>query len=446
MADVRQSDDAATCPRLFSVLGGAVTRASLQQLQRDIDVMMEVPDAPTSTRSASPTSHNAPAKRTPSVQSWRRVLEALRAARTNTDDADASASTSATDVPAPSASSAPPTQLLSPHGSAASVRDTLVHLLGVSTGSALYRECVAAPRRRVRHMVKQLAQAVRTQYLRRLSLSEPVDVHVQLYPSAAEASCSAVPAALRENKGFCAAITVRRLADLADEAAAGQRLKERYMNVAAQGQTLASALAFWADVSYGDAPPAALAEYPPLGFEAEDSVNGAAPLTRTGTTMSTTEDDGRRLGQKATRPTRVGEEEAGDEVASSSLLLGLPERRQQLVPDPSGRPTWMQPSLLSSPSTAAKGGRSSADSRQGAALPHLSYSPVGLVAVLYVHSSGVAYVGYPPAPQGREEDSEADTSSLPTAVTPIVAARPPLVCTLPMLSSTGFTRSLLGLS
>ncbi|KPI88764.1 hypothetical protein ABL78_2143 [Leptomonas seymouri] len=457
----RQPDITATCPRLFSVLGGAVTRASLQQVQRDIDAMVEISYASTSTKSPRPAPDNARAQNASNAQSLRRVLEVLRAARRSTGN-DSSANPSAIDGAALQAPSALSVHLPSSQRSRTYIRDALIQSLGVSTGSALHRECVVTPRRRIRQVVKQLAHAVRTRYLPFLLVSGPVDVHVQLFPSSAAASLSEIPAALREHGGFSAAITVRRLAALEEEADAEQKRRERYTGVAAQGQTLASALAFWSDVSYGDAPPAALADYPPLGFEADGSVNTAAAQARASIhtpAMNAANGGEGLLSQHTQRAARIGRD-AEDETATTSLLLGQPESKSNLISELSGRPTWMQPGCLLSDSAMANDALSGAGSRQRALMPRVTYPLLGLVAVLYVYGSGVAYVGYPPATRAAATDTAVDMASPSTTAAPTLAAAPsvgnedqtegraerPRVCTLPMLSSTGFMRSLLGFS
>jgi hypothetical protein len=161
-------------------------------------------------------------------------------------------------------------------------------------------------------------------------------------------------------------------------------------------------------------------------------------------------------------------------MGGPSLLLGLPERPQQLSSDLSRRPTLVQPELLVSHDMAAQGaGEPSKGSGGGggrrAPLPHVTYSLAGVVAVLYVHCSGVAYVGGPPllspasVPQLGDATSvgEAEVcATTPVQVANVLAAPSDerggegaqrlaaarRLCPLPMLSSTGFTRSLLGLS
>ena len=492
MSNGSQGDSTTLRPRLFSVLGGAVTRASLQQLQRDVDVMTEVSCATTATAASARSSFPAPSHTqntasSPPVQSLRQVLEVLRAAGRNLDDDNYPVSESRADpnrvTAFPATSAAAPSISLA---STTQVRDTLMQAFGASTGSALYRECVVAPRRRIQRVVRQLSATVRARYIpfllsdnssnnngsELISPSEPVDVHVQLYPSIADASMSAVPAVLRERGGFCGAVTIRRLAMLEKEAAAEQRLMERYMGVAAPGQTLASALSFWSDVSYGDTPPAALADYPPLGFELEEvaamaTTHGCAEIyTNHADKNNRSRGGGRRVGSKAPRSvSSAATAEAEDETAGPSLLLGLPDHNQALSSELTGQPTWVQPGFLLSARTSKVAEASRDGDSQRGPLPHITYPLVGVVAVLYIHSSGVAYVGYPLPPAAslaNETTAHAATASAPAAAAAPPASasdgndegadqmerqwKRPRACTLPMLSATGFTRSLLGLS
>ncbi|CAJ1004798.1 hypothetical protein Q4I28_000113 [Leishmania naiffi] len=223
------------------------------------------------------------------------------------------------------------------------------------------------------------------------------------------------------------------------------------MQVAAQGQTLSNALSFWADVSYGDVPPTALIDYPPLGFE-------AAPASR----YATAADGGRQLGRK-TQP-------ASDEDGSTQPVLLLGVKAESTTPafDHEGLEEagleWCQPQqLLLWPGEGLKDRRFAAAATTDplAPVPHLRYEDIGLLAVVYVYSSGIAYVGYPQAsdpassPESTDSPLQRPENALP-ADTVSVAPPPSLppsqqlpsvpICLLPMSSSTGFVRSLLGLS
>ncbi|KAK7195520.1 hypothetical protein NESM_000479800 [Novymonas esmeraldas] len=413
---------------LVCILGGDITRASLQQVQRDIDMLCSVSSTPATAASRSPAVPHAQA------HSLRRVLEVCRSAQ----------------------------------GSGVALRDSLIDALGVSAGSSAYRELVLAPRHRMQRLTRGLAAAVRDRCLaplvhRGLLLcGEPVDVHVQLYPSRA-ASRSAVPAELLTAQAFIAAVTVRRLSALEEEAAAAQELRRRYMDVAAKGQTLSSALGFWADVSYGDAPPAALADFPPLGFaETEASARRAAEVAQSSHRGAATEEEGegaagvRQLGRKSRRTTTGNNSDDDDEAPSPPVLvLGVEETdggegRGADVP-----PRWLQPpSLLSPHCTAPRVSVAPADAAEDRRPPALSlrYADVGLLAVVYVHMSGTAYVVYSQGAGLRSRDD----APAPAVVTPTAppASPPPSspslplglpTCALPMSSSSGFVRSLLGL-
>ncbi|KAG5473710.1 hypothetical protein LSCM1_04339 [Leishmania martiniquensis] len=429
---------------VFSVLGGAITRAALQQAQRDIDILSEVSLAhacPTSGSHAAPLAASPQQRGASTSHPLQRVLDALRAAHLGSMSEGGNGEA--------------PAQL----GFASiSVRDLLIHAFGVSAGSSLYREWIQAPRRRIKRVVRQLAISVQERYLPQLiehhslSREEPIDVHVQLYPSHT-VQFTAVPAALREAKGFCAAVTVRRLSALEEEATAVRRLRDRYMQVAAQGQTLPTVLSFWAGASYGDVPPSALIDYPPLGFERDSSrlILEAAQASR-GTAAA---DSARQRGRKAQRAS-----DDQDEVMHPALLLGTREDSTTLSVARWGTeeeegPEWLQPPLLLWPSDGLEDGQlalpSSIHSLNSA--HHFRYENIGLLAVLYVHASGMAYVGYPQASDMASSTEPAEgPSQRPDDVPPanpmaVARALPPApICSLPMGSTTGFVRSLLGLS
>ncbi|KAG5490505.1 hypothetical protein JKF63_00625 [Porcisia hertigi] len=438
---------------LFSVLGGAITRATLQQVQRDVDVLCSV----SSSLRASPSSGatrpvRVPASEPPPGASdshpLRRVLDALRAAHVG-------------GLTGGGNDGAPPQS----DSTLISVRDVLIHAFGVSAGSSLYREWVQAPRRRIQRVVHQLAMAVRERYLPvlteccALSKEESIDVHVQLYPSAAIPQ-TAVPVALRESQGFFAAVTVRRLSALEEEVLATRRLRQRYMEVAAQGQTLSSALSFWADVSYGDVPPALLVDHPPLGFE-EEGRRLTAEAVQTAATNAAAPDRDRQRGRKTQRAT---DEE--DDPRQPALLLGVREDSETLAVAPGelereGALDWLQPlPLLWTGDEACYGQCAGATTASDAApAHHIRYEGVGLLAMVYVHSSGMAYVGYPQSSETASGGTCTDSFLQPhrdvppagplTATPPLLSSQqPPLAptCSLSMSSSTGFVRSLLGLS
>ncbi|KAG5497244.1 hypothetical protein JIQ42_03726 [Leishmania sp. Namibia] len=452
---VESAPSGATLPGqqcVFSVLGGAITRAALQQAQRDIDVLCEVSSSaharPLSGPRTAPVAASSQQRGASGCHPLQRVLDVLRAAQIGSLPEGGGDKARAQLGPA-----------------SISVRDTLIHACGVSAGSSLYREWVQAPRRRIRRVVRQLAVAVRERYLPLLaehyflSREEPIDVHVQLYPSRA-VQRTAVPEALREAQGFCAAITVRRLSALEGQATAARRLRQQYMQVAAQGQTLSSALRFWADVSYGDAPPAALIDYPPLGFEKDSSrfIFEAVEASR----GTATADGFRQLGRQTQR-TSVDEDVSTQPV----LLLGAKEESTTLTVARGGLeeedgPEWLQPPLLLWPGDGLEDRQlavpTSTDSL--ASVPHYRYGDLGLLAVVYVHSSGMAYVGYPQTSstasrieptdvllQRPDDGPPANPSAAAAPPPPSLLQLPPApVCFLPMCSSTGFVRSLLGLS
>lgn len=436
---------------LFSVLGGAVTRAVLQQVQCDVDVLCEVSASAHASLSSGPRPEPVAAS---SLQPGatgghplQRVLNILRSAKVGAlpeGGSDERRAQSFTSI---------------------SVRDALIDALGLFAGSSLYREWVQAPRRRIRRVVRQLAITVRERYLsllaerHSLAREESVDVHVQLYPSHT-VQRSAVPAALKEVQGFCAAVTVRRLSTLEEEVTAARRLRQRYMQVAAPGQTLSSTLSFWADVSYGDTPPAALVDYPPLGFEEDSSILTVEALQASRDAAAA---DGRRqLGRKTQRPS-----EDVDGSAHPAVLLGVKEELSTLAVAREGLggeegPAWLQPPLLLRLDDGLEDRQFVASTTTGrmAPLPHLRYESAGLLAVVYVHSSGIAYVGYPHASDtassaeptdGLVRRAEDVPPVNPLAVGPPTSPSwqqlpPAPICSLPMSSSTGFVRGLLGLS
>ncbi|TPP52687.1 hypothetical protein CGC21_27810 [Leishmania donovani] len=437
---------------LFSVLGGAVTRAALQQMQRDVDVLCEVSASAHASLSPGPRPEPVAA---PSLQPGasgghplQRVLDALRSAEVGALPEGGNDERRA-----------------QPSSTSISVRDALIDALGLFAGSSLYREWVQAPRRRIRRVVRQLAITVRERYLsllaerHSLAREEPLDVHVQLYPSHT-VQRTAVPAALKETQGFCAAVTVRRLSALEEKVTAARRLRQRYMQAAAPGQTLSSVLSFWADVSYGDAPPAALIDYPPLGFE-EDSSRLTVEALQASRDAAAAE--GRRqLGRKTQRAS-----EDADGPAHPALLLGVEEESSTVTVTREGLegeegPAWLQPPLLLQMDDGLKDRQFAAATTAGrmAPVPHLRYEGAGLLAVMYVHSSGIAYVGYPHASDTassaeptdglvRRPDDEPPVDPLAVAppTPPSWQQLPPApICSLPMSSSTGFVRGLLGLS
>ncbi|GET90311.1 hypothetical protein, conserved [Leishmania tarentolae] len=232
------------------------------------------------------------------------------------------------------------------------------------------------------------------------------------------------------------------------------------MRATAPGQTLSSALSFWADVSYGDAPPAALIDYPPLGFE-EDSRRLIVEAMQGSTDMSTA-DDRRQLGRKTPR-----DSEEMDGSVHPALLLGVTEESSippiaREGPRKEEEPAWVQPPLLLRVADVLEDRKFAAvtASSHTTPVPHLRYEGAGLLAVVYVHNSGIAYVGYPQASDmvSSAEPTDRILRRLDDALPahPLAAARPTLslsqqlqpapICLLPMSSSTGFVRSLLGLS
>ncbi|CAG9577780.1 conserved hypothetical protein [Leishmania major strain Friedlin] len=224
------------------------------------------------------------------------------------------------------------------------------------------------------------------------------------------------------------------------------------MQAAAPGQTLSSALRFWADVSYGDAPPAALIDYPPLGFEEDSSrlTVGALQASRDAAAA----DSRRQLGLKTQRAS-----EDVDGSAHPALLLGVKEESSTLAVtreelEGEEGPAWLQPPLLLQLDDGLEDRQFAAATTTGrtAPVPHLRYDGAGLLAVMHVHSSGIAYVGYPRASDTVSSAEPTDgLVRLPDNVPPadplaVAAPTPAPICSLPMSSSTGFVRGLLGLS
>lgn len=447
-------------PSLFSVLGGAVTRAALAQAQRDVDTLCLVSAALASSSPATRAA-SAPAgvQANSSTQRLLLVVEGLGSAGPARGEADSNSSRSRSALGDAGRGveerEAMPSVLAAAAGQGVA-RSALINAFGVAEGSALYRECVQAPRRRLHRLVRQLAATVRTRCPPAPAGqwgelhdgdAAALDVHVQLYPSSAAVHRCAVPDPLRAAQGFCAAVTVRRLSALQAEAAAEQELRTRYMRVAALGQTLTTALDFWADVSYGDTPPAALLHYPPLGFEEADRAE-------------------RQLGRRA--PRHDGHAVADEGAAPPALVLGmsgaLDASAQALTATAAVAsaqpPAWVQPLCLTHSSTSdglterqrAAGATPSSPSRLAPLLP-LHYDAVGLLAVVYVHGSGMAYVGFPSVTGAGSADAEASSAAPAHEVSPVATmataeavARTAPVCVLPMRTTTGFVRSLLGLT
>ncbi|RNF20580.1 uncharacterized protein Tco025E_03707 [Trypanosoma conorhini] len=245
------------------------------------------------------------------------------------------------------------------------------------------------------------------------------DIHVRFFPSSAARLRCLAPI----SQVFCAEVTVRDVAALQRLEEDAERLRAQYTSVAAEGQTVQSALAFWRGVRLN-----AVAEEGE-GAAAE-GVASAVVLGRTGAT--------------------------GDAGRVSAASAGAK------------RAAWVQPPAHTRPrrataSAAAAAAVSSSTTRRRAApqateadAPQLLLqSSAGLVAVFYLAFSGALYTGVacgaaaaPPAAPGPPSRAETRSDAAPAEPRVEAAAAPPdaePVLFLPCAARTSFVRGLLGL-
>ncbi|RNF09138.1 hypothetical protein TraAM80_02397 [Trypanosoma rangeli] len=324
-----------------------------------------------------------------------------------------------------------------------SLRELLRKEHGYSAGTAMHRIWVECPQEYLAGMARRIADVVSTCVMPLLasekngggvSPSQPetikasgttpvagaerdrYDIHVRFLPSSAPRLQFHAPI----SKVFCAEVIVRDVEALQRLEEDADLLRVQYTSVAAEGQTVQSALAFWRGVK--------------VDAVVEDSEGLSADGISSAIVLGRTSDPGNT---RRVRKTSAGEERAA----------------------------WMQPpakrSRQATTSAAAAATASSSNTRRRTApqtteseAPQvLLQSSAGLVAVFYLAFSGALYTGVvcgaadpptspaPPRVEASSDDTLAEKRVEATA-TP-QDAEPVLF--LPCASSTSFVCGLLGL-
>ncbi|EKF33100.1 hypothetical protein MOQ_003037 [Trypanosoma cruzi marinkellei] len=328
-----------------------------------------------------------------------------------------------------------------------SLLDLLRKEHGYSTGTAMHRIWVRQPQEYLAGMAQRIADVVLTRVMPLVagvrkggesshSQSEAnntsrkpqfvkqergnYDIHVRFLPSSASSLQVHAPIA----KVFCAEITVRDAEALRRLEEDAELLRAQYTSVAAEGQTVQSALAFWRAIQ--------------MDAAAEENEGPSADGASTAVVLG-----------RARNP--------ADEKRARRLSVG------------GAAALWMQPPnkrpRLAAGSDTAAAGINSSIRRKLAAAPQTTglepprfplQSTAGLVAVFYLAFSGTLYTGvlcgaaeegdpYPvPVPHRTDAASDGsmtgkrvETTATPLDVEPVFF--------LPCASSNSFVRGLLGL-